>query len=146
FPVLCHRPTGAGCGPGRVVIGVQGGWGCRIHQQPGNDGGPCPVGSFDLDEVGPRLAGCLPGKQEPIRVMGNALCTIFLLEDAAMRWAIMVTGLVGFLLAAPGKAVRSDDAKAGFFNSKDLAGWEGLLDYWKVKDGALVGSTYPEGL
>ena len=34
-----------------------------------------------------------------------------------------------------------------FFNGKDLTGWEGLLDqFWSVKDGAIVGSTAPEGI
>ena len=42
-------------------------------------------------------------------------------------------------------------AKAGetgaFFNGKDLAGWEGLTDqFWSVKDGAIVGSTKPDGI
>jgi hypothetical protein len=32
-----------------------------------------------------------------------------------------------------------------FFNGKDLTGWEGLPEYWSVKDGALVGSA-PAGL
>jgi hypothetical protein len=40
------------------------------------------------------------------------------------------------------------DAQVGesssFFNGKDLTGWEGLEQYWKVKEGALVGSH--EGL
>jgi hypothetical protein len=34
-----------------------------------------------------------------------------------------------------------------FFNGKDLTGWEGLLDqFWSVKDGAIVGSTAPNGI
>src|SRR5205823_5359739 len=34
--------------------------------------------------------------------------------------------------------------ETAFFNGKDLAGWEGLLDqYWSVKDGAIIGSTLP---
>lgn len=32
-----------------------------------------------------------------------------------------------------------------FFNGKDLEGWEGLKEYWCVKDGMLVGAT-PDGL
>jgi hypothetical protein len=31
------------------------------------------------------------------------------------------------------------------FLPKDLTGWEGLMEYWSYKDGALVGST-PQGL
>ena len=34
-----------------------------------------------------------------------------------------------------------------FFNGKDLTGREGLVDqFWSVKDGAIVGSTAPEGI
>ncbi|MCS7167124.1 MAG: DUF1080 domain-containing protein [Gemmatales bacterium] len=33
-----------------------------------------------------------------------------------------------------------------FFNGKDLTGWRGLMQYWKVVDGAIVGSTEPTGL
>ena len=32
------------------------------------------------------------------------------------------------------------------FNGKDLTGWEGLTDYWSVKDGALVGASPKDGL
>jgi hypothetical protein len=39
-----------------------------------------------------------------------------------------------------------DGAKDEFFNGKDTTGWEGLSEYWKVKDGALIGSTFPDGL
>jgi hypothetical protein len=34
----------------------------------------------------------------------------------------------------------------GFFNEKDLTSWQGLTAHWSVKDGALVGSTHPDGL
>jgi len=36
--------------------------------------------------------------------------------------------------------------KGDFFNGKDLTGWRGLTQYWKVVDGAIVGSTEPNGL
>jgi hypothetical protein len=36
---------------------------------------------------------------------------------------------------------RADDATKEFFNGKDLTGWEGLMKYWSVKDGAIVGYT-----
>jgi hypothetical protein len=35
---------------------------------------------------------------------------------------------------------------APFFDGKSLAGWEGLTQYWKVVDGAIVGSTKPNGM
>jgi hypothetical protein len=54
-----------------------------------------------------------------------------------------------FVLAASAAfALTTAHAGAGdaFFNGKDLAGWEGLVDkFWSVKDGAIVGSTQPAG-
>ena len=41
-------------------------------------------------------------------------------------------------------SARADD-KATFFNGKDLSTFEGLTEYWSVKDGAIVGSA-PQGL
>ena len=32
-----------------------------------------------------------------------------------------------------------------FFNGKDFDGWEGRLEYWKIKDGVITGAT-PDGL
>jgi hypothetical protein len=53
---------------------------------------------------------------------------------------IALTCLVAFVLA-PAPAA---DSKADFL-AKDLSNWEGLLDHWSQKDGALVGTTYPKG-
>ncbi|MBL8800085.1 MAG: DUF1080 domain-containing protein [Planctomycetia bacterium] len=51
-----------------------------------------------------------------------------------------------FVLLLAGGAHSADD-KAVFFNGKDLEGWEGLTkEYWSVKDGAIVGSSHPDGL
>jgi putative heme-binding domain-containing protein len=33
-----------------------------------------------------------------------------------------------------------------FFNGKDFDGWEGLMEYWSVQDGAIVGKAPAEGL
>ncbi len=52
--------------------------------------------------------------------------------------------LFAVLLCAP--ALLAADAKSEFFNGKDLTGWEGLTQYWSVKDGAIVGDTSPSGL
>jgi hypothetical protein len=38
-----------------------------------------------------------------------------------------------------------DKTGAPIFNGKDLAGWHGLNQFWSVRDGALVGSTFPRG-
>src|SRR5262249_15611617 len=46
----------------------------------------------------------------------------------------------------PGGAVLHADDPVIFFNGKDLAGWEGLTQHWKVSDGAIVGTTFPDGL
>src|SRR5829696_3272235 len=45
---------------------------------------------------------------------------------------------VALLLTASGLAA---DPPAGFFNGKNLEGWEGITEYWSVKDGAIVGRT-----
>jgi hypothetical protein len=44
-------------------------------------------------------------------------------------------------LVLAGSVARADDPSQSFFNGKDLAGWEGLTEYWSVKDGAIVGYT-----
>ena len=37
--------------------------------------------------------------------------------------------------------------KDAFFNTRNLDGWEGLIDqFWSVKEGAIVGSTAPKGI
>ena len=41
----------------------------------------------------------------------------------------------------PTRAAEEDDATKAFFNGKDLEGWEGLMQFWSVKDGAIVGET-----
>lgn len=41
--------------------------------------------------------------------------------------------------------VASEDAKNGFFNGKNLDGWDGL-EFWSVKDGAIVGDAGAEGI
>ncbi len=59
-----------------------------------------------------------------------------------MRVRTMILGLM--LLFASWGAAQGGDGDA-FFNGKDLTGWEGLTQYWTVKDGALIGSS-PDGL
>jgi hypothetical protein len=65
-----------------------------------------------------------------------------------MRYAMIFCGLVAALaLSAAGASPSADASKdSDFFNGKDLTGWEGLKEYWSVKDGAIVGSTAPDGL
>ena len=54
----------------------------------------------------------------------------------------LLLALVALLALAAGPAARAADTASGeFFNGKNLDGWEGLLKYWSVKDGALVGYT-----
>jgi hypothetical protein len=67
--------------------------------------------------------------------------------EATMRYLFMTLALCVSWLAIAGPPVQGDDAATtGFFNGKDLEGWEGLQEHWSVKDGALVGSTAPDGL
>jgi hypothetical protein len=60
-----------------------------------------------------------------------------------MRYCLFGLGLA-LALAMAGPAPCADEGSA-FFDGKDLAGWDGLKQFWSVKDGAIVGSTYPDG-
>jgi hypothetical protein len=60
-----------------------------------------------------------------------------------MRWTVMFAAVLLVSLTADLPAA---DDKGTFFNGKDLTGWEGLTQYWKVQDGALIGSSEPDGL
>jgi hypothetical protein len=55
-------------------------------------------------------------------------------------------GVAAMLLFWAAPAARTaDEPKNRFFNGKDLEGFEGLTQFWSVKDGAIVGSTHPDG-
>jgi hypothetical protein len=54
---------------------------------------------------------------------------------------VLCAGLVGLGVAQAGGG-----SSLAFFNGKDLAGWEGISSLWSVQDGAIVGSTFPDGL
>jgi hypothetical protein len=41
---------------------------------------------------------------------------------------------------------RGSEETPAFFNGKDLDGWEGLPEYWSVRDGAIVGKVPAAGL
>lgn len=56
---------------------------------------------------------------------------------------LALSAFAGLFLA--GGTVSRADSKDEFLSGKDTAGWEGLLDYWTVKDGVLTGSS-PQGL
>ncbi len=59
-----------------------------------------------------------------------------------MRTTLLCLGLAGVLATgAIPAAARADDATKEFFNGKNLDGWEGLMKYWSVRDGAIVGYT-----
>jgi hypothetical protein len=59
-----------------------------------------------------------------------------------MRYTLMLTALAAALaLAGAPRSPADAPAKGGFFNGKSLEGWEGLKEFWSVKDGAIVGST-----
>src|SRR6516225_392387 len=63
-----------------------------------------------------------------------------------MRYTLMVcclAGAVALLPSAPAllPPCQADSPSGEFFNGKNLDGWEGLTEYWSVKDGALVGYT-----
>src|SRR5207249_1343369 len=49
-------------------------------------------------------------------------------------------------ICSAGAGTNGEDQKSPFFNGKGLAGWEGLSQFWSVKDGSLIGSTFPKGV
>lgn len=63
-----------------------------------------------------------------------------------MRRVMIGLGLVTALaLAAGSLPAAGEPGGNAFFNGTNLDGWEGLPGFWTVKDGALVGSTHPDG-
>jgi len=50
--------------------------------------------------------------------------------------------LLGLCMVSLAQAAEPTD----FFNGKNLEGWQGLDKFWSVKDGAIVGSTQPNGI
>jgi hypothetical protein len=48
------------------------------------------------------------------------------------------------LLLTPLAALAADAGFKSIFNGKDLTGWDGLKEYWSVRDGALTGQTTAE--
>jgi hypothetical protein len=57
-----------------------------------------------------------------------------------MRTTLLCFALLTLMVLWTGVPVtRADDSAKEFFNGKDFTGWEGLMKYWSVKDGAIVG-------
>jgi hypothetical protein len=59
-----------------------------------------------------------------------------------MLLRLAFTGLFCLVILTPADA----GEPPAFFNGKDLAGWRGKEKLWTVKEGAIVGSTEPDGL
>ena len=57
-----------------------------------------------------------------------------------MRYSLILLAALGALALWADAPTRADDETKTFFNGKNLTGWEGLTQYWSVKDGALVGT------
>jgi serine/threonine protein kinase len=73
--------------------------------------------------------------------IGAVLALAFLL------WWVLRPGSPGGPLqknGSDGNPVR--DGEMALFNGNDLAGWEGLKQYWTMKGGVLVGSSFPTGI
>jgi putative heme-binding domain-containing protein len=74
----------------------------------------------------------------------------FATEEVVAKRVAAPPGAAGGAVAQPpgkgrtpaaGRTPELADANTVFFNGKNLDGWEGLMKYWSVKDGALVGYT-----
>jgi hypothetical protein len=63
-----------------------------------------------------------------------------------MRTVVIFSLALCSLTSGAKNGCSSDTPEQPFFNGTDLSGWEGLLQQWSVKDGAIVGSTFPEGI
>ena len=63
-----------------------------------------------------------------------------------MRTTLLIWGFIAAVALLTANDCRATDSDSEFFNGKDLTGWEGLKEYWHVKDGALVGLAPPGGL
>ena len=53
------------------------------------------------------------------------------------RLSLVFAGLMAVSLPA----CAADSGFKSLFNGKDLAGWEGNLTFWSVRDGAITGQT-----
>src|SRR5262249_410808 len=60
--------------------------------------------------------------------------------------ALLAAGLLVLGSVTGHGETRADTPTSVFFNGKNLDGWEGLAEYWSVKDGALVGNTGKDGI
>lgn len=59
-----------------------------------------------------------------------------------MRSALVLVACLALVLVpGPVPVFAAEDSTSEFFNGKDLTGWEGLTQFWSVRDGALVGYT-----
>ena len=60
-----------------------------------------------------------------------------------MRYTLMTLICAGLMVLGGGgsRGEEGDKETTEFFNGKHLDGWEGLTEYWSVKDGAIVGDT-----
>jgi hypothetical protein len=63
-----------------------------------------------------------------------------------MRFTWLTVGFAGVAFLLCGGYLAAEDKASEFFNGKDFSGWEGLTDkFWSIKDGSIVGSTFPKG-
>jgi len=62
-----------------------------------------------------------------------------------MRSLTFALAAIASLALLVGQPARSADDKS-FFNGKDLEGFEGLTEFWSVKDAAILGATPADGI
>jgi hypothetical protein len=52
--------------------------------------------------------------------------------------------LLPFALAAASPLTAAEPGFKSLFNGRDLSGWDGLMEFWSVQDGAITGRTTPD--
>src|SRR5262249_54085751 len=107
----------------------------RLHQPKERTDGRRGAGDQPRSHAAARARG---SRERPTKLIPRFV----LLWENSMRIILTLVAAFVALAAWSDSPIRAeDDAATSFFNGKNLDGWEGLMQFWKVEDGALVGYT-----